>query len=1481
MAGIRDTIKKNEGYAGIASPSQRLDGSSEFGAYIGLGDPNHIVKSYKKAGVTPEMAGDLYGKEIVVGYGHMLTGEELREFFSNPEKYKNMTKEEAEDLLDKDIEKHEEDLDRLLESRDIDPSTLSESQYDTLSEMNFQMGSGTLNQFNKMFKAIKEQDWEKAAEEIKDSKMYNQTTKRAEQYMQGIQEVRAEESVQPEHVDNSGDIYSTFPSESNNPTTFSVPTDDVEEEADPLADLRQPESEYEQAQLAAKIADEEGEELDEHSASVFADAIEKEEAEEVSSLDSPEVEEAPKTIERFQLSAEVDPLADLAIQEEKSDDPLAGLKIEEDTQSPSNEVEEDMYIPNQGLYGNFEQDFMEADPEEKKDIGKSVTSAVAGAADAVTFGYADEAVGLVSDEAKEKVREVQKDLSDHDPVMFTTGNILGGIAMGNSVGNAMKHAKGLIGLAKKGSRASTIGAVEGGLYGTGSSERDDAIGIIQDGLTDAAIGGAIGGVLDVGSKILSKSGKAKPKKVDTSEVKEETVDAVEDFVTEAPKEDFNEVLEIVGEDRMEDAITKSIQKAKHNREVNHAMLESIEDLAENEGLKELLSTKGNLEEKLEAFIDKVPNAEVFGKMGPPAELPPKLAKFLEKNPDYAKALYAYSNWRNEALGYARWLGDQDKGRRSIKDIYDDLMGKSQPYSKEVANSIDVLKKSGRINQGSYSVYKMQQNLAEEFYNQQQKRIATALIEADPVDPELAKKMTKEVIQDMLQNDPMGKMAQKLTNANTVAEITDASAGTDFQDIIYKLQQSKNLKTGWENRINDVHKRAVDLRNQYPEISSEEIIEMIESGTKHPLADAYRDTFRSVRENSNKLGVNIDEYGLGQDKYVKLKKKSGSDLIKAFENRWDELEDGILNINRSGKIDTEATKARLNHLLAKRKELRDITFEIDHARSPTAEISGFARTPEEMAMLEDIQKGLQKEVNALAGGEPIEFFEELDEFRHLLSKHSNRTLETVDDISEAMKKIRSKTSLQNSINPDISAIFQREGTLPMWIRETNIDKLVQHNMSEVGRTVFYQPLVDQIQARTPYLKAIGMKDMAEYFNKYAGDIMGRSRNTIKDSMQLMKTRLELAMDDSELGKLALGMWNYGKTSLYPNFLGLNPRAILRNLSQPLTMTMPELGVEYTGKIAKNMSETLRDYLTNPAKFKADRKRFADMGIVTERAPRPEDMEGIKAGLTDYFQDSKLARHADRFIDKWNDVVMRGYAMSDTLNRMATAKTVDNLVDDLFDGNAAAMRAIKNTPESVQKKMQLALDNGMGKNSLKEILMRHYDVQTQLAYGNIDMHELGRDLGPLFTMLTKWPVSIAGDVYKKVKLENGKGVGKALKKYMAPLVIAAGADAMIDYEDNDVAKELIGPKGFASWMPANSVLGNPIEMYLPVPAISGIETGQSLIKHGIKEVQGDATRRDREKIGKGLKRSAEQYIPVVGGAMRFIDRINNATGNKDED
>ena len=91
---------------------------------------------------------DSEGK-LTTGYGHLvLTKKNINEFV-------NMTEDQANAQLDKNIKKHDKELNKLLRIKGIKKEALDKDKYNSLRSMVFNLGSKKLSRYTNMFKALK------------------------------------------------------------------------------------------------------------------------------------------------------------------------------------------------------------------------------------------------------------------------------------------------------------------------------------------------------------------------------------------------------------------------------------------------------------------------------------------------------------------------------------------------------------------------------------------------------------------------------------------------------------------------------------------------------------------------------------------------------------------------------------------------------------------------------------------------------------------------------------------------------------------------------------------------------------------------------------------------------------------------------------------------------------------------------------------------------------------------------------------------------------------------------------------------------------------------------------------------------------------------------------------------------------------------------------------------------------------------------
>jgi lysozyme len=119
--------------------------------------------------------------KLTVGYGHNLNASPMLPYAAEYLKAHGFIMHHmAEDQLDHDIDVAEAVARRLFVGFD----ELSENRRDVLIDMAFNLGEGSLSRFAKLRHNVAIKQYEKAADEMKDSRWFTQVTNRAKQLIQ-------------------------------------------------------------------------------------------------------------------------------------------------------------------------------------------------------------------------------------------------------------------------------------------------------------------------------------------------------------------------------------------------------------------------------------------------------------------------------------------------------------------------------------------------------------------------------------------------------------------------------------------------------------------------------------------------------------------------------------------------------------------------------------------------------------------------------------------------------------------------------------------------------------------------------------------------------------------------------------------------------------------------------------------------------------------------------------------------------------------------------------------------------------------------------------------------------------------------------------------------------------------------------------------------------------------------------------------------
>lgn len=495
----------------------------------------------------------------------------------------------------------------------------------------------------------------------------------------------------------------------------------------------------------------------------------------------------------------------------------------------------------------------------------------------------------------------------------------------------------------------------------------------------------------------------------------------------------------------------------------------------------------------------------------------------------------------------------------------------------------------------------------------------------------------------------------------------------------------------------------------------------------------------------------------------------------------------------------------------------------------------------------------------------QFQQESKYLRSLLSRHGVKdkklTFGRLNKLRNSAITINDRTKTAS----EISATLERGSAfIPIKYREfNNRQAFLNYLNSNVKGAVMSDSIREMSGIQQSFSKA-NLKDSAKWVDNLLNDISGGSRTNLRqwfaDKENKMNYRIYQGLNNQEKNWASTVGWNTAniamqgfsawQSAIYPAYLALNVPAMARNLSQNLVMTAPEIGGTYGYSLA------LRSMYQNPFQ---NYKYLKKAGILAEGAVA----EMIKP------EQSKFLEH----VSKAGDIAMKLYTGTDTLNRMWTYNIGQTMAKDLATGNLKAIKALSKLGPSVKAALQkegLTSLEAFRKNQKKtgDILGKMLIGKTQFHYGQEQKAEFLRNIGPLFSMFTKWPVSTASDI-GTIMRENPKLAQKAYRyfeRYGAIWMAFAYADSMKDEQEFTQNYFL---NNLSSWAPGKSaidlgLLNNPrVEAAMAIPGIA-------------KKV---FSAEDKAGMLKQLAREGvKSGLGPASAVINELDRIQKARGEK---
>ena len=395
-------------------------------------------------------------------------------------------------------------------------------------------------------------------------------------------------------------------------------------------------------------------------------------------------------------------------------------------------------------------------------------------------------------------------------------------------------------------------------------------------------------------------------------------------------------------------------------------------------------------------------------------------------------------------------------------------------------------------------------------------------------------------------------------------------------------------------------------------------------------------------------------------------------------------------------------------------------------------------------------------------------------------------------------------------------LERTKKIPDWVRETNTLRLFQSWATNNIRHSFLRRDISKLQNYSRILAKAGDNVGADYINTLLQDTIGGARprtfaaltRGTADALRLAGARrLEAARAQGSKEPI---LWRIVRESpdilsgamnqIYANTLGFSTRAALRNLTQTYTMLAPELG-----------STPYANYLVTVGLGRST--------VGWRTAMRELDRLGLKPDvnfgeavhfLENGIREGRIASMSREAIRKYAHVSMALYRLSDDVNRSITYHAAQRLAEDLIanGGTGSAGAALARLPRLLRQEAATYIQRG-DQRKLGERLAQHLISTTQFQYNRFSMSEMGRAMGPLFSIFSKWPSEVAGDILGTLRGEGrllpDKSV-RLLQKYLMPVAALGGMQSLLlgpPEEMSDRDKMLYGSKGLVDWAPLPAV------------------------------------------------------------------------------
>lgn len=426
-------------------------------------------------------------------------------------------------------------------------------------------------------------------------------------------------------------------------------------------------------------------------------------------------------------------------------------------------------------------------------------------------------------------------------------------------------------------------------------------------------------------------------------------------------------------------------------------------------------------------------------------------------------------------------------------------------------------------------------------------------------------------------------------------------------------------------------------------------------------------------------------------------------------------------------------------------------------------------------------------------------------------YSGQSIGSAAALDEVAKAMRRGEKAGESMSTQAASLFERRGDIPEWLLERDLSKLALRWTHSIYRHAFMRDGLDEL-ARTGSVIRRFSPVLGQYVDNHVRDLAGSRKDTWANWAQSSWTRVQLDLErraratDSAVARSTLRVvadlddtLRKASNNMYSYFLGARPDAAFRNLVQPLVMTGAQIGGPYGYRVAA------KGYATSWANRKVAVDEMKRMG----QLPDDQLFEAVKT-LREGLVEGGLVGRGKEGLDRLASVSLLMYRFADTNNRVATRRMAEIVFEDLAAGSADARRALEMVSPGYRTEIVSLMKAGKmddAKRAYTDFLLG----STQFNYNRVSLSEFGRAMGWMFSMFSKWPASMVGELGGAIDAKSrgqfrGETDGLRLfQKYAIPLLVTQTAQKAWweeEREESPGAAAFLG-RDLAQWSPTSAI------------------------------------------------------------------------------